>query len=450
MSARPSRVRLRAYKVGFGDCLLLTVTYGSTLADGRRERHMLIDCGSMERADEGPRLADVAAYIEEHSGGQLDVVVATHRHKDHIGGFGIQRVREILDRLQPRVVIRPWTDVPQDQRGDEAFGLDPRHMTFLDTLDKLDSQATSVQLLPFDSEHLAKRAAAIASLGFKNVEAVALLEDWGRRGRAEYVRAGSSLDLTAELPGVSVRVLGPPTLDQVPSLSRYAKESEEYWLALAADGSLTSLVAEAEPDSLIQAKRILAEPGGVGAAEWLLRALATREVSQGLDIVEALDDVLNNTSVILLLTVGSRRLLLPGDAQAENWSLCLDQAVGANGRRRDSKLAADLAKIDLYKVGHHGSRNASPKRLTAHWSHRKGTDHPLVSVLSTKKGVYEKSVEGKVPRDELITGLSSYGPVYSTDDLALDVWWMDLEAPARGRATFTHTPGPAVVPRAQN
>ena len=107
MTPRPSRVRLRAYQVGFGDCLLLTVGYDSSLPDGRVERHVLIDCGTVARAEDGPGLADIAEHIEEHSGGQLDVVVATHRHKDHIGGFGELRTREILDRLNPRVVIRP-------------------------------------------------------------------------------------------------------------------------------------------------------------------------------------------------------------------------------------------------------------------------------------------------------------------------------------------------------
>ena len=278
-------------------------------------------------------------------------------------------------------------------------------------LDTLHPQAKALQLLTLDSETLAKRAAALAELGFKNTHAIALLEDWGHRGRAEYVKAGAALDLSDELPGVSLQVLGPPTLDQVPQLSRYAKESEEYWLALAADGTLTPLLSEAEPDSMNNARRILAEPGGVGAAEWLLRTLADKDVTQGLDIVEALDDVLNNTSVILLVTVGSRRLLLPGDAQAENWSLSLDQALGANGRTLDRDLARELGKVDLYKVGHHGSKNATPRRLTAHWAHRVGTDQPVVSVLTMKKGVYEKSAEGKVPKDELITGLGEYGPV---------------------------------------
>ena len=443
-TAHPSRIRLRAYKVGFGDCLLLTVTYGSPLPDGRRERHVLVDCGTVENADDGPTIAEVADLVAEHCGGQLDMVVATHRHRDHIGGFGDSRGAEVLDRLSPRIVVRPWTDVPEDRRADPALGLADHQLRFLGVLDRLHPQAEAMAALSFDSRTVATRAARLAEFGFKNPQAIALLEDWGARGRAEYVSAGMTLDLADALPGVGVRVLGPPTLADVPSLTRYAKESEEYWLGLAEGDALTSLVAEGDAGSLALARQVLADPGGMGSAEWLLRTLDSRRVTQGLEIVEALDDVLNNTSVILLVTIGSRRLLLPGDAQAENWSLSLDQADGSRQRTRDARLASALGKVDLYKVGHHGSRNATPRRLTQHWREPVARGHQVVSVLTTKQGVYEKSAEGAVPKDELVTGLRDFGPVYSTDDLDPDVWWMDLEAPARGPAVFTHTPGPPV------
>jgi len=442
VTPRPGRVRLRAYQVGFGDCLLLSVGYDSNLPDGRSERHVLIDCGTVERAANGPGLADIAEHIEEHCSGQLDVVVATHRHKDHIGGFGERRTREILDRLNPRVVIRPWTDVPEAERDDETLGFDAEHRRFLDVLDSLGPQAEALRLLAFDSDEVAARAAVLAEMGFTNVDAVALLEDWGSNGRAEYVKAGDNLDLSEVLPEVSVQVLGPPTLDQVPALTRYAKDSEEYWLALAQEGKLTRPLKAGTPASLGRARRVLASPGGLGSAEWLLRTLDSRRLSQGLEIVEALDDVLNNTSVILLVTVGSRRLLLPGDAQVENWSHTLDLSLGSNGRQLDTGLAATLAKVDLYKVGHHGSRNATPRRLTHHWARRNRATDPVVSVLTTKLGVFEKSHEGKVPKDELVAALRTFGPVHSTADLDPGVWWMDLEAPATGSAQFSYTPGP--------
>lgn len=49
--------------------------------------------------------------------------------------------------------------------------------------------------------------------------------------------------------------------------------------------------------------------------------------------------------------------LFGGDAQIENWSYLLDQA------EKDPSQRKKLEKVDLYKVGHHGSRNATPKSL---------------------------------------------------------------------------------------
>lgn len=442
MAATPARVRLRVYKVGFGDCLLLTITYRSALPDGRRERHLLIDCGTMRGAPKGPTLTQVAELVAADCGGQLDAVVATHRHKDHIGGFGVDGARHTFDTLSPKLVIRPWTDVPDDQR--HEVGLAAASLAFVATLDGLHRQAENVGRFAFDNEAVRRRAEKLAELGFKNTAAVALLEEWGRRSRAEYVTAGTVLT-PAELPGVQLRVLGPPTIEQVPSLTSYAKESEEYWFHLARDGELSALL-DAAGSVETAALDMLAQPDGVGAAEWLLRALDKRRVSQGMELVEAFDDVLNNTSVILLIKIGSRTLLFPGDAQAENWSFSLDQALGVPGRRPDRRLRNLLAGVDLYKVGHHGSRNASPRRLTNLWQPRIGGANPLVSVLTTQQGVYEKSAEGKVPRDQLVEGLAEFGPVHNTDDLPEDVWWMDLEAPTSGAGTFDYTPAPPRPP----
>src|SRR5215475_6242771 len=76
-------VRVRMYQVGFGDCFLLSFEY----AGPEPARHVLIDFGSRQLAA-GLDLSDIADEINTHTGGGPDVVVLTHRHQDHMSGFG--------------------------------------------------------------------------------------------------------------------------------------------------------------------------------------------------------------------------------------------------------------------------------------------------------------------------------------------------------------------------
>ncbi len=447
MTPRPKHVRLRAYQVGFGDCLLLTVTYGSAFDDDRRERHMLIDFGSREQRAGGPKMAEVAEKIAEHCAPTLDVVVATHRHQDHVKGFGDKAARAHLDALSPRLVVRPWTDVPEADSGDPALQLDEDSRAFVSLLEGVHRQAAYIdQHFQLDEGAAAKRAKELVALGIKNAAAVATLEQWASHGSPAYVRAGDTLDLDEIMPGVEVRVLGPPTLAEVDKLTSYGKESEEYWLRLAADEVLGPLVRPPEGGTVEEALATVATPGGVGAAAWLVRNLSDQQRLQAMHIVEGFDDVLNNTSLILLVKVENRTMLLAGDAQAENWSLSLDKAHGENGRALDTKLRRRLADVELYKVGHHGSLNATPKRLYDLWEPRMdGGGRELVSVLTTLHGVYEKSTEGAVPKEELLDGLRLIGPLHSTEDLPEDVWWFDLDADTAGDTPFVHSIGAPIT-----
>ena len=79
---------------------------------------------------------------------------------------------------------------------------------------------------------------------------------------------------------------------------------------------------------------------------------------------------MNNTSVILLFEVGARPLF-PGDAQVENWSYALEDAPDHEATR------ALLADVDLYKVGHHGSLNATPKKLLWEGFRKRGSGKRL-------------------------------------------------------------------------
>ena len=77
-------VRVRMYQVGFGDCFLLRFEYAG---QAEPARHILIDFGTRQRAA-GLDLADVAGEIDARTGGGPDVVVLSHRHQDHMSGYG--------------------------------------------------------------------------------------------------------------------------------------------------------------------------------------------------------------------------------------------------------------------------------------------------------------------------------------------------------------------------
>ena len=117
MAIKPKKAFLRTYQVGFGDCFLFTVLYSDAT-----ERHILIDFGStglpvfLKPADKKDWMKRVAEDVKTRCNGKLDIVIATHRHKDHISGFATDTssgTGKIIANCKPDFVIQPWTEDPK-------------------------------------------------------------------------------------------------------------------------------------------------------------------------------------------------------------------------------------------------------------------------------------------------------------------------------------------------
>lgn len=410
----PKRLTIRAYQVGFGDCFLLTFHYKTS------DRHVLIDFGSTGLPKNAPKdlMASVAEDIAAECGGKLHAVVATHRHKDHISGFATNAVGtgtgDVIAGCNPDVVVQPWTEAPDadpltgevadSHAGRRAFGaaLRDMHAVSASVLREVDARRGTL------GRTLTRELEFLGDDNLTNRSAVENLMRMGQNGKAVYVHAGSSSGLGRVLPGVKTHVLGPPTLRQAGDSIRVqrSRDEAEYWhfqaraaKHSAASGKEAFPGAEAYAQSSIPAH-----------TRWFVKRMKAVRGEQLLGIMRALDGVMNNTSVILVFEAGSKTLLFPGDAQIENWSYSLFKP----------SVQKLLAKTDVYKVGHHGSLNATPKTLWNLFEHRgpKGAEGRLQTVVSTMPGKHGKTDNNtEVPRRPLVTELEARSDYFSTMEL---------------------------------
>ncbi len=393
-AAPPPAATLRLYCHGLGDCTLLTLP-----AQGRPPFRILIDCGIHSAARAGnARLGAVVDDLAEASGGEIDVIVGTHEHWDHLSGFLVHRDRFVhraapgLGKNDPRIrvgeVWLAWTEDPSDP---DARDLD-RY--------KREAEAAIMGMRlamegAFGMEDAARGVDSL--LGF-------LFGAGGERVRSarealrtlapvRYLEPGTRAPLPPEVGGVDAFVLGPPRDRAL--LHLHDDPTDAYRLALGAhpdvfpmatalavnEGRLEPTADPASPfDSTesVPLKVLLAAPeSGPPALARLIRdhylhpeegPQAHRRIDSvwlgaAPELALQLDRNTNNTSLVLAfeLEAAAGVLLFAADAQAGNWkswhSLSVPLAEGPDAPRRTT--AELLARTIFYKVGHHGSGNAT-------------------------------------------------------------------------------------------
>ena len=343
-------VAVRMYNVGFGDAFLITVQ-----GPGKPWR-MLIDCG-VHSQGQARRIGEtVAAVISDltvmspDGTPHLDVVAATHHHADHISGFALEAWEQV-------VVDEVWLPFVEDESDADAAALRRSHTLAAQALLGLIGQRTNgLDQGKWPAE--VAEASWFALNSFGNADAADRL--LGRNGlhfaRPHRVRffpsPTESENTVAAADGVVAHVLGPSRDPEDLTLMDPPKSAG--WLRLnledpmADDDDLTG-VPLFDPDYVVSDRKRL--PKALRDAKRSLKLAAVSNDAGLLGAASILERSVNNTSLFLVLEVAGTRLIFPGDAQEGAWRHVLQNPA----------KAALLRDAAFYKVGHHGSHNATPK-----------------------------------------------------------------------------------------
>jgi hypothetical protein len=233
--------------------------------------------------------------------------------------------------------------------------------------------------------------------------------------KTNYVYHGKDSGLKTLLPGVIVDVLGPPTVKQTATIKKQrSKDPDEFWHFWRFQAAAMRLATPQTKESAVLFPRNVraTAPNFPVEVRWLVYHARKTRGDQLLQIVRMLDKAMNNTSVILLFRVGVKSLLFPGDAQIENWQYALSL----------ESVRKFLSRVDLYKVGHHGSLNATPKSLWKLFKNKSKDARNikrLKSLMSTMEDKHGSEVSHtEVPRTTLVSQLKSQSDLFSTQSLS--------------------------------
>ena len=438
-AAAVPQISVRMYRQGLGDCFLITFPDASS-----KPFYMLIDCGVvLGTPDPSTKMAKVLDDVAKVTGGHIDLLVATHEHWDHVSGF--VQVRDRFDKLTIGHVWVAWTEDPSDPL---ARKLRAERRTAENAL----RMAAAHLAVAGDSETAQRVDSLVTFFGASagsTEQALQYVKSRAPGGKPRYCKPGEPAIELDEVPGIRFWILGPPKDEKLIKKSN-PSQGTAYGLdagpggaqallisglsrqfGAAADTLATDSPLEDPFDPMYSIAMVRAEQVpffqqhyyGESTDGSLYEKSSSQEIrdqswrridAQWMGASETmalqLDSATNNTSLVIAIERidTGEVLLFPGDAQAGNWLSWQDL-------KWDTVTGPDLlARTIFYKVGHHGSHNATLKAKGLELM----VNDALVAMIPVDHDMAVKKRWGRMPLPDLVDRIKekTHGRVLKVDD----------------------------------
>ena len=414
--ANSASCKIRMYRLPeLGDCFLLQFN------DGKNSSDVLIDCGSFRNSNKSAQfLNKVADNIKQTTGPKgLDLVIATHQHNDHMSGF--KHAQKVFDNMPVQQVFLSWLDDPKD----------PIAKDILKKQKKIQAEfARFMGLLKSRSSKVAKNLREnmldlVDTLSIDGNSVTSIATEYLRtRGERpiKYVSPGETL----HIPGVDpdkfkMHILGPPkNYKSIRDTSPNKGESYDPHLnriMFSMSDFISALESKGEdhyPFNFHYKNKLSKNDPALKsyhAQEW--RKIDDDWLILGERLGLHLNSYTNNTSIAIAfeLVESSQFLLFVGDAQVGNWKTWDQIDRGTTGPDMDFILSNTV----VYKVGHHGSHNATLKTSMDRMSH---DDLVAFIPVNRKDPNLTKANPWKMPAKNLYRELKkrTAGRIFRMDD----------------------------------
>lgn len=416
------RPTVRIYRQGLGDCILVRLP-----RKDEPDFTLMIDCGvAVATRNASEMMTNVVKNILDTVGtpAKVDVLAVTHEHWDHVSGF--QQAADAFGRLGADEVWLAWTEDSKDQL---AKKLKKDHAQAFAAL----SRSAAVRAMSGDPAGGADLLQMAGMLGAAGEKTKAALDIAKAKADPRYLKP---TDMPIPVPGTGalIYVLGPPHDEKAIKNFKPSKRNPEvYELALDGSGILgagvfTALAVGEDVRPFADSYSISVEsaqaipffqqsywgtPGD--ASGW--RRIEGDWLGGTDELALMLQAATNNTSLVLAIELEDGDVLLfAGDAQVGNWLSWQD----LTWTLPDGRVVTGpdlLARTVFYKVGHHGSHNATLRQQGLEQMKRLKT-----AVIPVDEVVAKKMRWGAMPLKGLIAVLDDKtgGRTFRTDIDAAD------------------------------